>query len=72
MPAKTPSQVERLTMEATVSDRVRVNVDGRTAEVARGTTVLNAARQMGISIPTLCNYRGLSPYGACRVCLVEM
>ena len=27
---------------------------------------------MGITIPTLCNYRGLSPYGACRVCLVEI
>ena len=27
---------------------------------------------MGISIPTLCHYRGLSPYGACRVCLVEI
>ena len=48
-----------------------VTIDGRTAEVARGTTILNAARQMGITIPTLCNYRGLTPYGACRVCLVE-
>ena len=27
---------------------------------------------MGITIPTLCHYRGLSPYGACRVCLVEI
>ena len=27
---------------------------------------------MGVAIPTLCNYRGLSPYGACRVCLVEL
>jgi heterodisulfide reductase subunit A len=49
-----------------------VSIDGRTTEVPRGTTLLNAARQMGISIPTLCNYRGLTPYGACRVCLVEM
>ena len=32
----------------------------------------DAAGQMGVSIPTLCNYRGLSPYGACRVCLVEI
>ena len=59
-------------MDATASDLVLVNVDGRTAEVPRGTTVLNAARQMGVAIPTLCNYRGLSPYGACRVCLVEI
>lgn len=59
-------------MDAIASDRVLVNVDGRTAQVPRGTTILNAARQMGVTIPTLCNYRGLSPYGACRVCLVEL
>ncbi|MCY2993204.1 MAG: 2Fe-2S iron-sulfur cluster-binding protein [Planctomycetota bacterium] len=59
-------------MDATATNRVRVNVDGRTAEVPRGTTILQAARQMGVTIPTLCNYRGLSPYGACRVCLVEI
>jgi len=59
-------------MAATASDRVGVSVDGRTAEVPRGMTVLEAARQMGVSIPTLCNYRGLSPYGACRFCLVEL
>jgi heterodisulfide reductase subunit A len=59
-------------MDATTTDRVSVNVDGRTAEVPRGTTVLQAARQMGVTIPTLCHYRGLTPYGACRVCLVEL
>ncbi len=61
-----------LMMDATASELVLVNVDGRTAEVARDTTILNAARQMGVAIPTLCNYRGLTPYGACRVCLVEI
>ena len=59
-------------MDASGSQRVQVTVDGRTADVPRGTTVLEAARQMGIAIPTLCYYRGLSPYGACRVCLVEI
>ncbi len=49
-----------------------ITIDGRTADVAAGTTILDAARQMGVSIPTLCHYRGLSPYGACRVCLVEI
>ena len=59
-------------MDASVSDQVLITIDGRTANVPRGTTILNAARQMGVTIPTLCNYRGLSPYGACRVCLVEL
>jgi heterodisulfide reductase subunit A len=59
-------------IQAIASDRVRVSVDGREAEVPRGTTILEAARQLGIAIPTLCHARGLSPYGACRVCLVEV
>ena len=59
-------------MSTTAIDKVLVTMNGRTAEVPRGTTILNAARQMGITIPTLCNYRGLTPYGACRVCLVEI
>ncbi len=59
-------------MATTASDRVLITMNGRTTEVPRDTTILNAARQMGITIPTLCNYRGLTPYGACRVCLVEI
>lgn len=54
------------------SERVTVSIDGRRAEVARGTTVLGAARQLGVSIPTLCHYAGISPYGACRICMVEI
>ena len=59
-------------MESSSSDRVRITLDGRAAEVARGATILEAAREMGVAIPTLCSYRGLSPYGACRVCVVEI
>ena len=53
-------------------NRLKITIDGRTAFVAPGTTVLESARQLGISIPTLCSYRGLSPYGACRICIVEI
>ena len=59
-------------MDASSSQRVVVTVDGRTAEVPGSATILEAARQMGISIPTLCHFRGLAPYGSCRVCLVEI
>ena len=59
-------------METTATDTLSVTIDGRTSSVAAGTTILNAARQMGIAIPTLCNYRGLEPLGACRVCIVEI
>jgi heterodisulfide reductase subunit A len=59
-------------MDTTASDHVGITIDGRTAQVPQGTTVFTAARQMGITIPTLCNYRGVEPYGACRVCVVEL
>jgi len=59
-------------IDTTSSDRVRITIDGRATTAAVTATILDAARQMGIKIPTLCHYRGLSPYGACRVCLVEI
>lgn len=40
--------------------------------VEKGTTVLEAARSYGFPIPTLCHMEGLSPYGACRLCVVEI
>ncbi len=49
-----------------------ITMNGRSAEIATGTSVLEAAKQMGVSIPTLCSYAGVSPYGACRVCIVEV
>lgn len=51
---------------------VALRIDGLLVRVEKGTTVLEAARQMGISIPTLCYKEGLSPYGACRLCVVEV
>jgi len=51
---------------------VELTIDGAKVRVVEGTTVLEAAREMGIVIPTLCHHPGLSPYGACRVCIVEV
>ena len=59
-------------METSATNKISVTIDGRKADMAPGTTILNAARQMGIAIPTLCNYRGIEPLGACRVCIVEI
>lgn len=49
-----------------------LTIDGRTLDVPAGTTILDAARAAGISIPTLCDHRRLEPYAACRICLVEI
>jgi bidirectional [NiFe] hydrogenase diaphorase subunit len=51
---------------------VELTIDGIKTRVTEGSTVLEAAREIGIAIPTLCYYPGLSCYGECRVCLVEV
>ena len=51
---------------------VRVTIDGRPGSFADSTTILAAARQFGIEIPTLCDDPRLEPTGACRLCLVEV
>ena len=49
-----------------------LKINGISVEVERGTSVLDAARFLGIPIPTLCHDDGLTPYGACRLCVVEV
>jgi bidirectional [NiFe] hydrogenase diaphorase subunit len=49
-----------------------VTIDKRPVMVPAGTTVLAAAKQLGIDIPTLCHHESLSPYASCRLCIVEM
>lgn len=47
-------------------------IDNKEIVVEEGVTLLEAARKLGIEIPTLCYHQALGPYGACRVCLVEV
>jgi len=49
-----------------------LTIDGQQVEVEEGATILDAAGKLGIEIPTLCHHPLLEPYGACRVCTVEM
>lgn len=51
---------------------IRLTIDDRPVEVPPGYTVLQAAREHGIHIPTLCYLESLPPYAACRLCLVEL
>jgi heterodisulfide reductase subunit A len=50
----------------------RVTIDGRTGDLAEGTTILDAARSLGVGIPSLCHVKGLPPDPVCRVCTVEV
>ncbi len=47
-------------------------IDGKEVKVEEGVTILEAARVAGINIPTLCEHETMSPYGACRICTVEV
>ncbi len=47
-------------------------LNGKKRTAAAGTTVLDAARAAGIDIPALCAHEALAPYGACRLCVVEV
>ncbi|MCA9229429.1 MAG: formate dehydrogenase subunit alpha [Planctomycetales bacterium] len=49
-----------------------ITINGISGRVAAGTSVLGAASQMGIEIPTLCHHTALSPVGSCRLCVVEI
>jgi bidirectional [NiFe] hydrogenase diaphorase subunit len=49
-----------------------LTINGLRVSVEQGTTLLEAARFLGFPIPTLCHNDGLSPYGACRLCVVEI
>jgi len=49
-----------------------LQIDGKEVEASEGMTVLEAAQSAGISIPTLCHHEKLEPFGACRICMVEI
>jgi heterodisulfide reductase subunit A len=51
---------------------VTITIDDRPVEVAEGISILHAAEQAGIWIPTLCHSTYVEPYGVCRLCSVEL
>ena len=51
---------------------INLTINGLDVSVEEGSTLLEAAQFFGFPIPTLCYMEGLSPYGACRLCVVEI
>jgi bidirectional [NiFe] hydrogenase diaphorase subunit len=49
-----------------------LRIDGTEVAVPAGSSLLEACRAAGVSLPTLCHLEGLTPVGACRLCLVEV
>jgi len=52
--------------------KVSLIIDDIVVKADEGATILEAARTAGIDIPTLCSHEELAPYGACRLCTVEL
>ena len=52
--------------------KISIRIDGALISALEGQTILQAARANGKKIPTLCDLEGLTPVGACRICMVEV
>ncbi len=52
--------------------KLSIRIDGELISAPEGQTILQAARENGKHIPTLCDLKGLTPVGACRLCIVEV
>lgn len=53
-------------------DKIKLTINGKEVEVDNGTTILQAARQASIDIPTLCFLKEINAAGDCRMCIVEI
>ena len=53
-------------------NEILLQIDGKEVRAKEGMTLLDAARNVGIVIPTLCHHEKLEPYGGCRLCIVEI
>src|SRR5512138_1403533 len=51
---------------------VNLKINGKDVQVSEGMTVLQAAAEAGVTIPTLCDHPDLTPFGGCRLCVVDV
>ncbi|HPD25482.1 MAG TPA: NADH-dependent [FeFe] hydrogenase, group A6 [Candidatus Marinimicrobia bacterium] len=68
----TPSTIKAPEDISAIGATIKVTIDGKEIRVPMGTTILNAARMLGINIPTLCHHNDLCISGVCRICVVEV
>jgi NADH dehydrogenase/NADH:ubiquinone oxidoreductase subunit G len=60
-----------MSITTTPAEMIELTIDGAAVRVPEGTTVFDAARMQGISIPTLCHLQNETPVGVCRLCVVD-
>jgi NADH dehydrogenase/NADH:ubiquinone oxidoreductase subunit G len=56
----------------TATRTLELTIDGRTTQVAEGSTILQACQAQGIDVPTFCWAENLTPLNVCRICVVEL
>ncbi len=59
-------------VEGHKTDMITLTIDGKKIATRSGKTILEAAREGGVAIPTLCYHESLLPIGSCRLCIVEV
>jgi NADH dehydrogenase/NADH:ubiquinone oxidoreductase subunit G len=52
--------------------KVNIVIDGEKVQIEEGSTLMQAAKKLGIHIPSLCYHEKIKPHGACRLCIVEI
>lgn len=67
-----PQAIKPSATPQAIGGQVTLTIDGQDVKVPLGTTILDAAKQIGIQIPTLCHHPDLCVAGVCRVCSVEV
>jgi iron-only hydrogenase group A len=70
--SRIPTSHLRQQIDTTGKADVDIMINGKEVTVPYGTTILNAARMVGLKIPTLCHHDDLCVVGVCRICLVEV
>ncbi|MFN0002856.1 MAG: formate dehydrogenase subunit alpha [Pseudohongiellaceae bacterium] len=57
---------------STSSELISLIIDGQSITVPKGTSIMRAAKMLGITVPKLCATDNLEPFGSCRLCIVEI
>ena len=65
-------QTDHGTPKRASAQEVTLEIDGNQVTVPKGTSLMRAAMDAGISVPKLCATDSLEPFGSCRLCLVEI
>ena len=71
-PQTAAPEIDFGTPASTSTEMVSLEIDGYTVTVPKGTSIMRAAKELGITIPKLCATDNLEPFGSCRLCIVEI